>query len=233
MPSSGQSTENCLRPFPSSSSKARIACRMASKNPKALSALGFGSLLFWGIACEPCGRPQAVSANKTSSSRFAAAFIDYCPLSLVYLAIVYRPNRGWSSSRFSGAGELQSWFPRAEMFAWHPFRKPPLGALAVKRANVPFLTGSGMHGQIGRHEQLRKKTGENLDLASDPDGHLPGRGGSARRFIGVQFACCCVYARVYVNRDETAYEGHCPRCSRTVKVLIGPGGTERRFFTAY
>ena len=36
--------------------------------------------------------------------------------------------------------------------------------------------------------------------------------------MGIQFACCGVYARVYVNRDETAYIGHCPKCSRRVRV---------------
>lgn len=74
--------------------------------------------------------------------------------------------------------------------------------------------------------------GENLDLSSDPggDNFSAPRG---RRFIGVRFACCEIYSRVYVNRERTAYVGHCPRCLKRIELKIGPGGTDARFFTAY
>jgi hypothetical protein len=77
-------------------------------------------------------------------------------------------------------------------------------------------------------------SGEHLDLSSDAQFAKRDRAavGSARRFVGVHFTCCDVYTRVYVNRDETAYEGKCPKCARAVRLEIGPGGTDARFFTA-
>ncbi|MCC7475892.1 MAG: hypothetical protein IT425_10880 [Pirellulales bacterium] len=75
--------------------------------------------------------------------------------------------------------------------------------------------------------------GEHLDLSSESS---PGSRGNAkaesRRFVGVHFACCDVYSRVYVNREQTAYEGNCPKCGKRVVLKIGPGGTDSRFFTA-
>ncbi|GHT14099.1 hypothetical protein FACS1894170_10770 [Planctomycetales bacterium] len=54
-----------------------------------------------------------------------------------------------------------------------------------------------------------------------------------RKFVGVKFNCCGVYVRIYVNKDGTAYEGRCPKCFKPVKLKIGSGGTDNRFFEAY
>ena len=78
--------------------------------------------------------------------------------------------------------------------------------------------------------------GEHFDFSSKPAskfdtvGRSPDQAG--RRFVGVHFACCQVYTRVYVNRQGTAYVGYCPKCGRRIRLRIGPGGTETRIFTA-
>lgn len=53
-----------------------------------------------------------------------------------------------------------------------------------------------------------------------------------RPYLGVLFECCRVYARIYRNREASAYEGRCPRCQRRLTVPIGPEGTDARFFRA-
>jgi hypothetical protein len=74
--------------------------------------------------------------------------------------------------------------------------------------------------------------GEHLDLSSDCPAKTTGGGRATRKFVGVHFICCDSYTRVYINRDETAYEGNCPKCAKKVRLLIGPGGTDSRFFSA-
>jgi hypothetical protein len=76
--------------------------------------------------------------------------------------------------------------------------------------------------------------GEHLDLTEGvSERHrTDGCQNSGRRFVGVHFVCCDVYTRIYINRDATAYEGNCPKCAKRVKLRIGPGGTDARFFTA-
>jgi len=76
-------------------------------------------------------------------------------------------------------------------------------------------------------------SGERLDITDNPFSRDSVAGpANGRKFVGVHFTCCDVYTRVYVNRDETAYEGNCPKCAKRVRLNIGPGGTDSRFFTA-
>jgi hypothetical protein len=78
-------------------------------------------------------------------------------------------------------------------------------------------------------------TGQRLDIASPappPFGTIAENRREASRFLGVHFACCDAYSRVYANRAGSAYVGHCPRCAKRVQFAIGPGGTSERFFTA-
>jgi hypothetical protein len=77
--------------------------------------------------------------------------------------------------------------------------------------------------------------GEHLDLTDDVSGQGKRdrkEANAGRRFVGVQFKCCGTYSRIYINRDETAYEGNCPKCAKRVRLEIGHGGTDARFFTA-
>jgi hypothetical protein len=77
-------------------------------------------------------------------------------------------------------------------------------------------------------------TGEHLDLSSEPGMPRPTGGqADARRFVGIKFACCDLYSRIYINRAGNAYEGYCPHCSKPVRIRIAPGGTDTRFFIVY
>lgn len=50
--------------------------------------------------------------------------------------------------------------------------------------------------------------------------------------ISVHFKCCNVYARIYLNRDGTAFTGHCPKCARPMRVKVAPGGSKSKFWSA-
>jgi len=54
----------------------------------------------------------------------------------------------------------------------------------------------------------------------------------ARPFLGVLFRCCHVYARIYLNKEGTAYIGRCPRCGAVVKILTSSDGSRTRFWEA-
>lgn len=51
-------------------------------------------------------------------------------------------------------------------------------------------------------------------------------------YLGIMFKCCSVYGRIYKNKEGTAYVGRCPKCMRTIKIPVGEGGTDQRFFSA-
>lgn len=52
-------------------------------------------------------------------------------------------------------------------------------------------------------------------------------------WLGIMFECCSVYRRIYINKDQNAYEGQCPKCCGKIKVIISPDGTTRRIFSAW
>jgi hypothetical protein len=55
---------------------------------------------------------------------------------------------------------------------------------------------------------------------------------NSKKFLGIMFECCNIYRRVYINKEGNAYEGRCPKCYAEVKVRIGTGGSDTRFFRA-
>ncbi len=71
-----------------------------------------------------------------------------------------------------------------------------------------------------------------VELSTDrPEGEAPApASSSARPFIGVRFACCDVYLRIYRSPDGASYRGHCPRCGKPVNFVVGPGGSDARTF---
>ena len=73
--------------------------------------------------------------------------------------------------------------------------------------------------------------GRHFDYESVSPSKTPGDARPAR-FLGVHFACCGVYARLYPNRARTAYVGHCPKCAGRIAFRIGADGSDRRFFKA-
>ncbi|MCH8150682.1 MAG: hypothetical protein IH987_22375 [Planctomycetes bacterium] len=69
-------------------------------------------------------------------------------------------------------------------------------------------------------------------LDGDDAGNHEPSGFVGRPWVGIQFNCCAVYARIYRNTDGGAYNGACPRCRRPVMLRVGSGGTDSRFFVA-
>jgi len=53
-----------------------------------------------------------------------------------------------------------------------------------------------------------------------------------KSYLGIMFKCCNVYGRIYKNKEGSAYVGRCPKCMRNIKIPVGEGGTNQRFFDA-
>jgi hypothetical protein len=70
------------------------------------------------------------------------------------------------------------------------------------------------------------------DLGEEGQRSIPAPTGTGRPWVGIRFECCGVYTRVYRNSEGTAYLGYCPRCLKKVRLAVGPGGINSRFFKA-
>ena len=71
-----------------------------------------------------------------------------------------------------------------------------------------------------------------LSGRNDPPTAPSSKAKRRRRYIGVHFECCGVYARIYRQPNGMCYFGRCPRCLRAVMVRVGPHGTSARLFRA-
>ena len=78
---------------------------------------------------------------------------------------------------------------------------------------------------------------DRLDISSEPEfgssQPQPSSDRLPRPYLGVKFECCSIYARIYQNKKGTHYIGNCPKCAKQIRVRIGQGGSDTRFFTAF
>ena len=58
------------------------------------------------------------------------------------------------------------------------------------------------------------------------------RDNDERPWIGIRWMCCNVYARVSRQPDVKMYIGRCPKCLKSIKIRVAPGGSNCRMFVA-
>jgi hypothetical protein len=51
-----------------------------------------------------------------------------------------------------------------------------------------------------------------------------------RPYLRLYFRCSNQYTRVYRNPEGTSYLGRCPACGKTIRFVVGPGGSSERSF---
>ena len=75
---------------------------------------------------------------------------------------------------------------------------------------------------------------ESIDMTSVPATSGDRDAGRTRQpFLGIHFACCGIYTRIYVNASGSAFAGNCPGCGGQIVVRISPDGETDRFFSVY
>ena len=56
--------------------------------------------------------------------------------------------------------------------------------------------------------------------------------GAQRPYLGVHYRCCNLYARAYLDATREAFVGTCPKCGRSIRMRVSPGGSSERFWSA-
>jgi hypothetical protein len=51
-----------------------------------------------------------------------------------------------------------------------------------------------------------------------------------RPWLALYFRCSNTYGRAYRNAAGTGYLGRCPKCGKSIRFRVGPGGTGQRMF---
>jgi len=51
-----------------------------------------------------------------------------------------------------------------------------------------------------------------------------------RPSLGVYFKCAHRYVRVFRSPTANRYIARCPKCGKSIRFRVGPGGTSQRFF---
>ncbi|MDB5328123.1 MAG: hypothetical protein JWM57_3692 [Phycisphaerales bacterium] len=69
-----------------------------------------------------------------------------------------------------------------------------------------------------------------LDISSIPKVNAGPAPVTTRPYLSVLFNCCKVYQRVYRDTEGSSYTGRCPKCLRTIRFVVGEGGTAGRSF---
>mgnify|MGYP004103903895 CR=1 FL=1 len=95
--------------------------------------------------------------------------------------------------------------------------------------------GRGVHeeqevGEKPAHPSIVAALAQGCANGADRDDMKTTKPKKPRSFLGIMFDCCSVYNRVYINRAGTAYEGRCPRCRRSVRFVVGSGGSDKRMW---
>lgn len=87
---------------------------------------------------------------------------------------------------------------------------------------------------------LRPDAEDQVDLS--PGVHVPGRqspdlatpprhaSSDGRPYLRLYFRCSNQYTRVYRNADGSSYLGRCSACGKTIRFVVGPGGSSERSF---
>jgi phage FluMu protein Com len=70
-----------------------------------------------------------------------------------------------------------------------------------------------------------------LDIVdTGPQGSPPGATNGVKPFLMVTFRCANAYQRVYRAADGSHYLARCPKCGKSVRFLVGKGGSDQRAF---